>query len=750
VAGGGVAALAAAGLFATTLGGSPAGTGNGTGDGSVSLGRVQAVALQTFTDCDSLLRYYRTNASKLVTPWGLEGSSGGMRMYATDDAMARVPEAATAATGAKASDTGATSETGTNVQVAGVDEADVAKLSGDLMVTLEQNRWLHTLRAGRTATSLGTLDLAPEDARQQTPDERRKLPGDIAPLPAFSPAELLVHGTTAIVIGSRTESYPLATGKVADFMPMYTQRTRLAQVDLSDPARPRLVRTLDLDGNVSGARLVDGVLRLVVDSSPDGFTWRQPTQARDGSITKQAEARSTSANRRIVGKAGLDSWLPDYDVTNYDAAGKATPGPKGRLVACEDVASPKKFAGVDTLSLVSADLDAGGLADLSSTAVVARGATVYATPQHTYVATAEWQQTPAETNGAAELLARPGGADTSIHLFETRNRVDATYVASGNVAGTLVGQFAMDEYEGDLRVASTTEPAVAMPMGAIEDSDTAVSSSGGGAAGDTSSSSSGAAARTTPATPPSESRVTILRQQGEALTPVGTVRGLGRTEHIRSVRFIGDLGYVVTFRQTDPLYTIDLSDPAKPKVAGELKILGYSAYLHPAGPGRLLGIGQDADAAGRTKGMQISLFDIADPANPKRLDAVGVGDAWTDVEGDHHAFTFADGLALAPYQRWWQLDPSSPTSDSAFDTGVLAVRLGGSDLQAPKTLRPLADGPARQPSNGQQLSARDQKIMNASPLRTFVRDGVVYTVTNEGVAAHDATTMSRLGFTEYR
>jgi hypothetical protein len=255
-----------------------------------------------------------------------------------------------------------------------------------------------------------------------------------------------------------------------------------------------------------------------------------------------------------------------------------------------------------------------------------------------------------------------------------------------------------------------------------------------------------------PSAPLTASQVTVLERDGDVLRRTGSVGGLGKGEQIRSVRFIGDLGYVVTFRQTDPLYTIDLSDPAKPEVAGELKILGYSAYLHPAGPGRLLGVGQDAGEDGRVTGMQLSLFDVSDPANPKRLDAVSVGDAWTDVEGDHHAFTFADGLALAPFQRWWQLDPTSPTSDSAFDTGVLAVRLGGAgaqELQPAKLLRPIADGPVRQPMN-EQLSLADQKVMNASPQRTFVRDGVVYTVTDAGIATHDAASMNRLGFTTYR
>ena len=98
---------------------------------------------------------------------------------------------------------------------------------------------------------------------------------------------------------------------------------------------------------------------------------------------------------------------------------------------------------------------------------------------------------------------------------------------------------------------------------------------------------------------------------GGELREVGRVGGLGKGEQIYAVRFIGHVSYVVTFRQVDPLYTVDLSDPTNPRVRGELKILGYSAYLHPVGDGVLLGVGQDASGQGRIRGTQISLFDIS-------------------------------------------------------------------------------------------------------------------------------------------
>src|SRR5262249_36601897 len=137
-----------------------------------------------------------------------------------------------------------------------------------------------------------------------------------------------------------------------------------------------------------------------------------------------------------------------------------------------------------------------------------------------------------------------------------------------------------------------------------------------------------------------QSSVYVLHQQGGTLGQMGHVDGLGTGERIYAVRFVGPVGYVVTFRQTDPLYTVDLRDPAHPKVIGELKINGYSAYLHPVGDNRLIGIGQEADANGRVQGTQLSLFDVSDPAQPKRLAQYHVQFGHSEAEFDPHAFLY--------------------------------------------------------------------------------------------------------------
>jgi uncharacterized secreted protein with C-terminal beta-propeller domain len=157
--------------------------------------------------------------------------------------------------------------------------------------------------------------------------------------------------------------------------------------------------------------------------------------------------------------------------------------------------------------------------------------------------------------------------------------------------------------------------------------------------------------------------VTVLELGEDSMEQIGLVSGLGPDENIYAVRFVGDQGYVVTYRQIDPLYVIDLTDPAAPTVAGELKIPGYSAYLHPIDEGLLLGVGQDGDLDGRTLGTQVALFDVSDPENPRQIDKVTFPGAYSGAEWDHHAFLYwpesdGSGLMVIPLQgqkgnQWW-------------------------------------------------------------------------------------------------
>lgn len=122
------------------------------------------------------------------------------------------------------------------------------------------------------------------------------------------------------------------------------------------------------------------------------------------------------------------------------------------------------------------------------------------------------------------------------------------------------------------------------------------------------------------------------------LSNIGAIEGLAENEIVQSARFMGDVVYFVTFRQTDPLFAVDLSDPAHPQILSELKISGFSAYLHPFGDGRLLGIGYEADEkTGWTEGVKVSLYDISDPKNVREILRQSIQADYTNVAQNHKA-----------------------------------------------------------------------------------------------------------------
>lgn len=628
-------------------------------DPIVAFERVEVVAgdLVSFQTCDDLLAYYVDHAIEVVGPYGLPGSNFGGPI-ALDGAFA---DDAAESAGASAPAAGR-DFTDTNVQVQGVDEADIVKTDGFRIFTTLDNI-LRTWEVGSPGVAaVGKFEL-----------------------PIY-PQAMYLYNNTIIVAGANWNAGP-AVDFAREYNPGYgTSVTTVIEIDVSDLAQPKIVRSVDFDGTYAQSRLVDGVLRLAVNSMPVGLEWSFPS----GSGLR-AERDATEANKAIIQNSTLENWLP-FSVVHEGSTER-----EGDLLDCARVAAPDEFSGIDTLFLLTFDLDAG-IGSWDSAGVVASGITMYANATHTYLATQRWfDWWSVDETGIREASE---GFKTQIHLFETIGKNPPGYLASGEVTGFLLNQFAMDEYGGDLRVASTTSP-------------------NGWWFSDE-----------------SQSLVTVLSQDGAKLQEVGRVDGLGLTEQIFAVRFLGETGYVVTFRQTDPLYVIDLSDASNPTVAGELKIPGYSAYLHPLGDGKLLGLGQDADDNGRVLGTQLSLFDVSNPSDPIRIDTVTLEGGWSQAEGDHHAFTYVDGLILAPYQRWeWS---ETDGGRSTFDTGVIAARLDGSDLELDSILRPVADGPV------EDKEFEQGNPWEWTPVRTIVIDGYVYTISYGGIAIFEVDTLERL------
>ena len=324
-----------------------------------------------------------------------------------------------------------------------------------------------------------------------------------------------------------------------------------------------------------------------------------------GAIARVVVTNTPRAEGEPELRSRLRGWLAHTTVANRLTGRKRT-RPATR---CRAVRRAQVYSGLDMLTVLTIDMDRG-LPEVDSDAVMTGAELVYASPRRLYVAT--------QRGIPQSVTDQNVHGGTTIHEFDASDSGETTYRASGTVPGFLLNQWAMSERGGVLRVASSEAPTWL----------------GGGET-------------------EGQSFVTTLARKDDRLAQLGQVGGLGKGERIYSVRFIDDVGYVVTFRQVDPLYTVDLSTPADPKVRGELKIRGYSAYLHPVGRDLLLGVGQDATEQGQRLGTQLSLFDVSDVAQPRRLHQRTVAPgASSDVEYDHHAFLWwaPTNLAVLPVQ----------------------------------------------------------------------------------------------------
>jgi hypothetical protein len=593
-------------------------------------GATGPARLAPFADCRSFGSYMSAHALPYV------GRAGGVVGIAVG-----APSAAPGKGSARA--TADPEFSGTNVQEEGVDEPDSVKTDG---------RTLFVASGGR---------INAVDVRSRSP---RLL--DTLRLEDGASYELLLRGDRLLAL-SRTLARPVpgATARVGSFAPLPVASS-LTEIDVSSPARMRVLRTMELDGGYLTARLVGSTARVVVASAPLVALPLLPSAGAE-------------RNRAVVEGADPASWLPRYTIR--DARGAAVR--QGRVLECRHVLRPPRFSGVGLVTILTVDL-ARGLQPVDSDALAADARAVYASPSSLYVATSEpW----ATANGRPIV---PDG--TAIHKFDISSPTETRYRASGRVPGVLLDQWSLSERDGILRVASTTLPVF----------------TGG------------------PQTE-SETSVTTFAERSGALVPLGRVGGLGRGERVYAVRFAGDVGYVVTFRQVDPLYTIDLSTPSRPAVRGELKLRGYSAYLHPLGDGLLLGIGQDATEEGRVLGTQASLFDVSDPARPTRLDTFTLGGTSSQAESDHHAFLWwpRTRLAVIPVQTYL---------DRPF-LGAVGLRVRRSDIaEVGRVAHPGRPGIEPWGSPGTPIE------------RSLVVGDTLYTVSAAGVKASSLATFADQGF----
>ncbi|MDE0267466.1 MAG: beta-propeller domain-containing protein [Acidimicrobiaceae bacterium] len=604
--------------------------------------------LVRFNECDDLLDHLRTEAAERVGPYGFEDGRrslwGGRVMpmdfpdmvfeesmdmddMMVDDMMAIDAATDTGVAGNRATNQQSLSSTslvegvdysGTNVQEIGVDEADIIKTDGQRIFTISSNQLV--VITADTREILGSVALPDSEYSELFLDGDSLLA--IGTIPYFNDYKKIPEEPDVVPLQDDLMESGIELGTGHSF----ASGTVIHRVSLNENGTPEIMQTLLVRSSYVSARSTGGVARVIIRSQPQqDFPFVYPSGP-------NSEATAEAANKEAVLNSTLEDWLPAYSLTSQGD----TAADEGILPPCGRIHAPTVFSGFGVTTVLSIPV-AGPIDPSTSTAVLAPGDTVYASTESMYVATTAWIDPdgislPEDSEDAIDPERHFDRLGTSIHRFDITDPTEATYTASGHVPGSIHNQFSLSEHAGHLRVVTTSRNSSGF-IGFLETNSSEVVSG-------------------------SESWVRVLQETSDGeLVEVGSVGNIGKGEQVQSVRFVGDIGYVVTFRQIDPFYTIDLSDPTNPRIVGELKIPGFSSYLHPISDELILGVGSDADENGRVTGSKVSLFDVSNLASPQEIAVWKAPDSWNQIGWDHRAFLWWEpkSLAIIPVNVYaWQ------------------------------------------------------------------------------------------------
>jgi hypothetical protein len=403
-------------------------------------------------------------------------------------------------------------------------------------------------------------------------------------------------------------------------------KTGVLILDISNPSSPERVKELTFDGWMISSRLTDGKLHIVQQFLPElpplQFTFDGTDEGRDEVI---------AANEQVMEAVSLEDLIPYSEVIDE----QGNPGDSTPVVTPNNFYHPEDPEGGSIVFIVSFDLD-NISEEFKSTGLIADASTVYASTEALYIAASKWNYGIYDSSNDEYYR-------TSLYKFAF-NSTGVTLEGTGETKGRVLNQFSLGEYNDVLRIATST---------------------GGWGAN-------------------LRSNIFCLEVIDDKLEIIGRLEGLAPGEDIYAARFIGTRGFLVTFVKVDPLFTIDLSDPANPVVAGELKVPGYSDYIHPLGDDHLITIGKNAILEGSTvwyQGLQLSIFDISDFSNPQLMYTELIGDRGTTSEAldNHKAFTFwaENGLLAIPVDLYeHQTEPAYPYSYGVHTfTGLYVYRV---------------------------------------------------------------------------
>jgi hypothetical protein len=499
----------------------------------------------------------------------------------------------------------------TNVQVTGVDEADFVKNDGSYIYMLANGKF--------RIVDAWPPEQAEEIAAVEVEGTPKKLFVHEGRAFIYSSLEPIVSNGYSYYGSNRECTYGYDCEFTGD-----GHELKITVFDISEVTQPTLVREIRFLGSyLNSRRIGNAVYSAVIFPEPTianlnywpNDEWNNalcsgsenlPSFDRIEEVFETLKAK----NRDIIQAVEVSDWLPavkDVHYNNGVAQENANP-----LVACENFYQSTPKDGMNFLSLIATD--ANGEAPLQATTILGKPGAVYASTSALYIAAKHSRYTMLTPWWYFENDVEEA---STIHKFSLTNNPPASqYDGSGVVKGRILNQFSMDEFKGFFRIATTSSRAPS---------------------------------------PNAHSTLSILEPQDNELVVVGQIDNIAPTEDIRSARFIGDKGYIVTFKKTDPLFVFDLSEPHNPTIAGELKIPGFSTYMHRLDDNHLLTIGYDADDQGSFawfQGIMLQIFDVSDMTNPmlSHKEIIGTRGSTSEAATNHLAFNYfgSKGLLAIP------------------------------------------------------------------------------------------------------
>ena len=534
--------------------------------------RDPSFALEPYRSCDALEKAVKGQAEEEIRWAYAWGGGGGWSFGVTYDMSVQESAPMAAETdGAGGGSVSNRSTSDTNTQVAGVDEADLVETDGTYIYVLAGDSLVVTQAwPAEEISQVGRVDVEGRADGMFLMKDRDLVVvvsqlGWEAPSPASG-------GTSSRIMGNGP-----------------TVKTSL--VDVSDPSAPVVEREVYTQGTIYDSRLVEDRL-YVVSYSTLGVNRTEWFENKRDAL-------------EAVEASSLDDWLPG----RFDnlRTGEAWASVDEDVSACTSVYGSGRESGNYMVNVEALDI-AEPDSDFVGTSVLGSIDAIYANAESLYVVGSEAADGPWQSYDST--------IETIVHRFDiSGGPAEPQYVSSGKVPGWVLNQFAMDEWDGHLRIATTA----ADPDG-----------------WDTSA-----------------GLYVLEEQRNKELEVVGQVDGLAEGEQIFAVRFDGDVGYVVTFEQIDPLFTFDLSDHEAPVAVGELEITGFSNYIHPMGEGHLLAVGMEATEEGWAENLQVSMFDVSELSDPILADRLQLSADWSESQSDHHAFNWYEPASRLLLPAGW-------------------------------------------------------------------------------------------------